>query len=87
MQEDGRLCHLRLLQLIVSTFKHDVGNAVTQDFVSLFKQFFCFRVVVVQVLAHTHKLCPLSGEYKCFHYSFFWLNVDLRVQRYIKVGE
>ena len=68
MQEYGGLCHLGLFQIFVSTLKHDVGNAITQNLVSLLKQFFCLLIVVVQVLAHTYKLCSLSGKNKCFHY-------------------
>ena len=71
MQENGRLGNLGLLQILVSTSKHNVGNAVAENLVSLFKQFLCSLVVVIQVLTHTNKLCPLSGENKCFHFFLF----------------
>ena len=72
MKENGRLCHLRLLQVLVCTFEHDVGNAITQNVVSLLKQIFCCGVVVVQVLTHTYELCSLSGKNKCFHFLYFF---------------
>ena len=68
MQEDGRLCHLRLLQVVVGTGKHDVGDAITKNVVSFLKEFLSQWVVVVQILTHSYKLCSLSGKNKCFHF-------------------
>lgn len=67
MQEYGRLSDLGLLQVLLSAFKHEVCNAETQHFIGLFKQFFGLGIVVIQVLAHTHKLCALTRKYECFH--------------------
>ena len=67
MQEYCRLCHLGLLQLVVSTGKHDVCNTESEDFVGLLEEFLSCLIVVVEVLAHTYKLRSLSGENKCFH--------------------
>ena len=74
MQEDGRLRDLRLLQLLVGTAEHDVRDAVAKDVVGLLEKFFRYWVVVVELLAHTDELCPLSGEYKCFHIYFFFMD-------------
>ena len=72
MEEYCRLGNLRLLQIVVGSLEHNVGDTVSQNVVSLIKQFFCLNVVFVQVLAHTYKLCSLSGEYKCFHFSCYY---------------
>ena len=67
VEEDGGLRHLRLLQFLVSAFKHNVRDAKTEDIIGLFKKFLGGGVLLVQVLAHTYKLCALTGKYKCFH--------------------
>ena len=70
MQKNCGLCNLCLLQLIIGSGKHNIGNPVTKNIVSFLKKFFCQRVIVVEVFAHTYKLCSLSGKNKCFHNSF-----------------
>ena len=70
VQENSRLCNLSLLQIFFGAFKHQVGDAETQHLIGFFKQFFGLGVVVIQVLAHTDKLCALTGEYECFHFLF-----------------
>ena len=73
MQEHGRLCHLRLLQLFCRTIEHDVGDSEAKYFVSLVEEFASLFVLLIQILAHSNKLGALSGEYKCFHFSFLFL--------------
>ena len=69
VEEDCGLCHLGLLEFVISSFKHNVGYPVAKYFVGFLEKLFGFRVVVVQVFAHTRELCSLSRENKCFHFS------------------
>ena len=68
MQEDGRLGHLGLAQVLISAFKHDIGDFELQDVVRFLEHILGFGEVVVQVLSHSHKLGPLTGENICFYH-------------------
>jgi len=78
MQENGRLGHLRLLELLVRAGEHDIRDRKPQDFVGPIEQLLGQRNVVVKVLAHSDELGALTREYECVH-SF--LQFGLRVQR------
>ena len=87
MKEDSRLSHLCLLQLLISSLKHDISNTISENIISLFKKFFCERVAIVKILTHSYKLCSLSGKNKCFHFFCFFINNDnlftvFKVQNY-----
>ena len=68
MEENGRLRHPRLFQLLVRTGEHDVRNAETEYLVGSLEQLLRLGNVVVKVFTHAHELGPLSGENEClFH--------------------
>ena len=67
MEEHGRLSNLSLLEFIVGTVEHNVGDAITENIISFLKKLFCLWIVVVEVFTHTYELGSLSGKYKCFH--------------------
>lgn len=69
VEEDGGLGNLGLLQVLVGAFEHKVGYAEAEYLVGFLKHFASYLVGVVQVFSHAHKLCALSGKYKCFHVS------------------
>src|SRR5690554_748772 len=69
MKKDGRLGYFGLPQVFVCSFKHEVSNPKSQDVVGLFKQFFGQGRLLVKVLAHSNKLCPLSGKYISFSHG------------------
>ena len=69
----GRLGHFRLAEVFVGTFKHDVGDAETEDIIGFFKQFLGEWVCVIEFFTHSYKLCSLSGKYKCFHIVYLVL--------------
>ena len=75
VEEDCRLCHLSLLEFVVGSFEHDVGYPVAKYFVGFFEKLLGFRIVVVQVFAHTCELCSLSWENKCFHFFLLFMNL------------
>lgn len=56
VKEDGRLCDLGLLKLIVGSGKHHVGDLEAEDLVGLIKELLSQCVVVVEVLAHAYEL-------------------------------
>ena len=68
MKENGRLRHLGLAQVVVSAFKHHIGNLEFQDVVGFLEHVFGLGEIVVQVLAHPHKLGTLTGENVCFNH-------------------
>ena len=72
VKEYGRLSHLGLLQLLIGTIEHDVGDAIAENLISLLKKFFCHRIGFVKILTHSYKLSSLSGKYKCFHFDFLF---------------
>ena len=74
MEEYGRLSHLRLLQFLVCSLEHDIGNTITKNLVCFLKKFLCKRVVIIQILTHAYKLRSLSGKYKCFHFLTIFIN-------------
>ena len=73
VEENGGLSDLRLLQILVGTLEHDVGDAISKNIICLLKKFLCQWVVVVKILTHTYKLCSLSGKNECFHLLFTFL--------------
>ena len=69
MQEDGWLGYFGLAQVLISAFKHDIRDLELQDVVRFLEHVLGFGKVVVQVLAHSHKLGPLTGENVCFNHG------------------
>ena len=67
MEENGRLSHLRLLQFISRSIKHDVSYPKSENLICFVKEFLCQCVVLVQILTHSYKLGTLPWKYKCFH--------------------
>ena len=70
MQENGRLGHLSLAQVLVSTFKHDIRNLELEDVVGFLEHVLGFRELVVQVLAHPYKLGTLARKNICFDHLY-----------------
>ena len=68
VEEDCRLSHLSLFQVIFCTLEHHVGDAEAENFICFLKKFLCFGIVVVEVLAHAYELGTLARKYICFHY-------------------
>ena len=82
MQEYGRLGNLCLLQCLGIAFKHDIGQTEAKYLVGLLHHFLCYFIALVQVLAHTCKLCSLTGKNKCFHsFIVFYLSLQF-IRRY-----
>ena len=69
VKEYGRPRHLGLLQVLLGSVEHQVCDAEAKDLVGFLKQIAGFGIVVVQVLAHSHKLGTLARKYIRFHYS------------------
>lgn len=44
MQEDGRLGHLGLFQVLVRAIEHNVGDAVAKNVVGFVEKFLGFRI-------------------------------------------
>src|SRR5687767_6015582 len=65
MQENRRLCNLRLFQIFFASIEHDVGYPEFQDLIRLFEKLFSKNTVFVVVLAHAGKLGPLTRKNKC----------------------
>ena len=81
MEEYGGLGDLGLLQLLVRTGEHDVGDAEPEDFVGLLEELLRGRNVVVKVLAHADGLSSLTRKYVCVFHNFLRF-LRLRGQRY-----
>ena len=67
VEEDGRLRHLRLAQILGRAFEHQIGDAEAENLVGLLEELLGLGVVVIKCFTHTGGLCALSGKYKCFH--------------------
>ncbi len=70
VEEDGRLRHAGLLELLVGTGEHDVGDAEAEDLVGLLEKGLRLGNVVVEVFAHADGLSSLTGEYVCVFHRF-----------------
>src|ERR1700744_4641189 len=65
MQKNSRLGYAGLFKLLICAAKHNIGNAETKYLIGLFKIFLCERVLFIKALAHSRKLCTLTGKYVC----------------------
>ena len=81
VQEHGRLRDLGLLQLLVCSAEHDVGNAETENVIGFFKKLLGNGMLFIQVLAHAYELRALSGKNKCLHIIIVFLLMLIRMKR------
>ena len=67
VEEDGRLGHLRLLQVLVGPVEHDVGDVEAEHVGGFGETVTGKGVGVVKILPHSGELRSLSGENHGFH--------------------
>ena len=75
VEEYGRLGDFGLLELLVRTGEHDVGDTEAEDFIGFLKEFLCCGNVVVEVFTHSDSLGTLAREYVCVLHNFHELYV------------
>ncbi len=62
-----------LLKVFFRPFKHQVGDAETEDFIGFFKKGVSLRIVVVEVFAHTYELGALARKNISLHRFYYCL--------------
>ena len=85
MKEYGGLRHAGLLELLVRSGEHDVGNAEAQNLVGTFKKLPRTGYRVVKVFAHAYGLSALAGENVCVFHRFLFLFDGAKVRNYFHI--
>lgn len=70
VEEYGGLRHFGLLELLVRTGEHDVGDAEAENLVGLLEEGLRLGYVFVEVLAHAYGLSTLTRKYVCVFHDF-----------------